>query len=607
MRSVPLARSVRGVAICTCLCALALCLAAPSAPGGGEAPGNDNFLFAFPINSPGTRLTSFKDVRDTAGASLQSNIFAPCQSSKCPSGPQETSTCNGVPYGKTIWYGFYPDHNGQVEISTAGIPNVITLYKYDPQTGELDDLQCAKGSRYKVNELHAYVQRGLDYMYQIGGRNREGNLLSMQFTFAYNRFLALPLFFTRDVIESIGGARPKLLKLRFIGATERQSVTVACATCGGATFRTEAKHGYVVVLRATPPPTITSRTRVLVAATSPAQIGRFKLYGYSNPYRPTLIDAGCLEPGVASVSDASVNQLSLLPQVSCPNKVTRARGGEYVFWEDTAGHLWEKRFTAGAWTPKRELSASKLGSGPGVAVHANGEQDVFWKGRAGSLWETWYTSRWHRPAPYGGGPLASAPAAGVDAAGDEYVFWQGTDMGLWEKTFSGGEWGSAVPLNAGRLGAGPAVAVHANGETDVFWKGANGNLWEMTYTGGWNRPQDLQGGELGSAPTAGVDAAGNQYVFWRGTDGGLWEMRCANGSCVPASEVPSAGRIGSAPSVAVHANGQQDVFYRGLNGRLWETWYTTKWNGPRDLGGGQLNANAAPSAGVYDTSQQPPA
>jgi len=608
-------RSACGVILTTAACALAFCLAPSGAAASPQPPGNDNYLDPIALNSPGTPLNAtdtLENINDTIGATVQANLFDPCNASSCPSGPAEVSNCQGVPYDKTVWYDFYPDHNGQVEIRAEGTPNVIALYSFDPKTHSPHELQCASGSTYARNVLHAKVQRGLDYAFQIGGRNNNaGGPLKMQFNFVFGRALAVAPFLTSAVIQPAGLGKVKLLRFKLIGLTRGEKASAACAFCGSSVFRSVERRGDVVALRATPPSIFTSRTRFIVVATAPTEIGRFKLYGVDvSSISLSVISQGCLPPGVTSVGPGTVKGISLLNQmsVSCPTPVVNSTGGEYVFWVNTSGRLWEKRFTGGAWTPRRRLNATKLGSGPAVAVHANGEQDVFWKGRSGSLWETWYTSKWNGPKELGAAQLQSAPAVGVDAAGDEYLFWQGSNGELWQSSFAGGEWSTPIKLpSAGKIGSAPAVAVDANGEQDVFWKGTNGNLWEMWYTNRWNGPEDLLGGELGSAPTVGIDAAGNEYVFWQGTDEGLWERLYTNGSWGHAFELPNAGKIGSAPSVAVHANGQQDVFYRGTNGRLYETWYTTKWNGPKDLGGGQLSASAAPSAGVYATNRQPPA
>src|SRR5262249_44561551 len=155
----------------TVLSAVAFGLAPPSAVA---SPGNDNYLDPIALNSPGTPLNAtntLQNVTETIGATLQSNIFDPCNRSTCPNGPAELTTCQGVAYGKTVWYVFYPDHNGQVEIRAKGIPNVITLYTMDPGTRLPHSMQCSSGSKYASNVLHAKVQRGLAYAFQIGGRN----------------------------------------------------------------------------------------------------------------------------------------------------------------------------------------------------------------------------------------------------------------------------------------------------------------------------------------------------------------------------------------------------------------------------------------------------
>ena len=609
MRFTHTLRSPCGLALTASACALALCLAPAGAAASPQSPGNDNYLDPIALNSSGTRLNAtdtLQDVTDTIGASLQPNIFDPCAAPSCPSGPAEASTCQGVHYGKTVWYDFYPDHDGQVEIRVNGIPNVIAIYAFDPQTRLPHQVQCESGSNYATNVLHANVERGIDYAVQIGGRNGARGSLKMLFNFVHGRAIAVAPFLTAAVLQPARPGEVELLRLKLIRLTRGEDASAACGSCTSSTFRSVERHKDVVGLRATPPSTFTSRTRFIVVATAPGEIGRFKLYGVDvSHYSLSVISKGCLPPGVRSVGPATVEDISRLNQVSvsCPTRVVNITGGEYVFWADTSGRLWEKRLTGGAWTSARRLEATKLGSSPTVAVHANGEQDVFWKGRSGSLWETWYTSKWKGPQDLGSEQLESAPAAGVDAAGDEYLFWQDTDGDLSESSFAG-VWSLPIKLpGADKVDSAPAVAVHASGEQDVFWKGTYGNLWEMWYTTTWNGPKDLGGG-LGSAPTVGIDASGNEYAFWQGADEGLWEKLYANGRWGPAIELANVHKIGSAPSVAVHANGQQDVFYRGTNGKLYETWYTDKWNGPKDLGVAQLGG--APAAGVYATNKQPP-
>lgn len=607
MRTRWLTRSAYRVALSVSMSVLMLWVVPSGAVGSTQPPYNDNFLDSVNLNAPHSRLNSIntlQDISDTIGAGLQSNIFDPCGLSGCRRGPAELSTCAGVPYGKTVWYDFYPDHDGQVEIRTAGIANVIALYRYGARSLVPHEIQCASGSSAPSNELFANVYKGVDYTYQIGGRAGVGGSLNMLFNYAYRSHLTVASFLTAAALRVVAG-RPderKLVQLKFIGLTRRETVSYACTFCRPGTFGVLAKHGNLEILRARVPPIITSRTRFIIGAASPAQIGRFRLYAVDMArLRLRLMAQGCLPPGVTSLTAAVAQRLSLLKQVRCSTPVVNPAGGEYVFWRSTRGRLMERWYAGGSWSQPVALKARRLGSAPAVAVHANGELDVFWRGTHGDLWDTWFNGKWHGPVDLGAGPLGSGPTAGVDAADNEYVFWRGKNGALWEKLFSDGSWSQPVALKAGRIGSAPAVAIHANGEQDVFWRGTDGNLWETWYAGWWHGPVDLGGGPLGSAPTAGVDAAGNEYVFWKGTHGDLWERSYSNGSWSQLVALNAAG-LGSAPAVAVHANGEQDVFWTGTNHKLWDTWFTGKWNGPVDLGPGQLGL--APTAGVDALGKQ---
>ncbi len=425
----------------------------------------------------------------------------------------------------------------------------------------------------------------------------------MLFNYADRSRLTVAPFFTAGVFSTVAGhpADTRLSGLKFIGLAHGETVSIGCSFCDGASFGRPVTIGNEVVFSANSPPLVTSRTRLRIEASSPAQLGRFKVYAIkAASFRLPLISTGCLAPGATPVSPADPAALSS-DAIPCPTTFVNPIGAEYVFWRGAQNGLWEKRYSGRGWSQPIPIRVGRLQSAPAVGVHANGEQDVFWKGTHGNLWETWYTGQWNGPIDLGAGQLGSAPTVGVDGAGDEYVFWKGTGGGLWDKSYSGGGWSQPVPLNVGRLASAPAVAVHPNGEQDVFWKGADGNLWETWYTGQWNGPVDLGGGQLGSAPCVAVDGAGDEYVFWTGGHGGLWEKAYSSGHWGQATLLSASGVV-FAPAVAVHASGEQDVFWRGRYGNLWETWYTNRWNGPLDLGAGQLGS--APSAGVDAAGKQ---
>ena len=604
-------RRLAGCALAS-VCALAVSTGPATSLGSvPEAPSNDNYYFPVNLNVRGQPLTRLKTLRsqiDTTSAGLQPNLLSPCgkPASMCPEGPPEPSSCQGVNYGKTVWYDFYPDHDGQVEIQTSGLPNVIRLYRFDPTTLALRPVWCAPGSKLAAsNVLEDSVSAGDAYTFQIGGRNGVGGKLNVLFNYGYRDLPVAPFLVQPSYLFNSGQPnRTRLVKLRLIGFAHGETVAYACANCGGGPFKLGRLHGTTIVMSSRRQPVLTSQTRMLIIATAPAQIGRYKLYGY-NPHslRLPVLSTGCLAPQQTTVTPADANHLSLLRQTACPAPAVNPIGAEYVFWTNRYGRLWEARYTGRNWSAPQRLTVGQPGSAPAVAVHANGEQDVFWRGRNGELWEAWYRAGWHRGVDFGSGKLASPPTAGVDAAGNEYVFWEGEGGGLWGKVFRGGAWTTSFEVHlAGDIGSAPAVAVHPGGEVDVFWRSVSGQLEEVWCSdrcgsgGRWNGPWvDAVSGKLGSAPTVAADPAGNEYVFWEGTDHLLYGQSYVAGAWDRAAPV-TGGQLGSPPTVAVHADGQEDVFWRGRDGHLWETWGTAgQWAGPRSL---PARLSAQPVAGL---------
>jgi hypothetical protein len=150
-----------------------------------EPPINDNYLDSLNLNKPGTplnRTETLSDVRNTAAATVQSDIFNP------PShgGPPELTGCNGISEGKTIWYDFYPDANGVVRIRTsAGFGTIMAVMPFDPKSllPENSQRHCAVNQPTMAGELFDNVQAGKSYTIQIGGVEEAGGTL--QFLFDY--------------------------------------------------------------------------------------------------------------------------------------------------------------------------------------------------------------------------------------------------------------------------------------------------------------------------------------------------------------------------------------------------------------------------------------
>jgi hypothetical protein len=161
----------------------ALWLAAPAAPAAA-APVNDNYLNSLRLNDPGTRLDrtdTLRDVRDTTGATVQTDVLNP----PMMGGPAEPTTCQGVNYGATVWYDFHPDVNGAVRIRSSGFDSVISLIPFDEKTAQPDfaNRRCVPNLATMTQELDAPVAAGKAYTVQIGGVNNAAGMLEFLFDF----------------------------------------------------------------------------------------------------------------------------------------------------------------------------------------------------------------------------------------------------------------------------------------------------------------------------------------------------------------------------------------------------------------------------------------
>ncbi len=159
--------------------ATVVCVKAPCE----QPPINDNYLESLNLNKPGSPLNQTEtlgDTRNTAGATVQSDILSPHP------GPPELTGCNGVTEGKTIWYDFYPNANGLVRIRTsAAFGTVMAVMPYNPKTlvPENGERHCAVNQPTAAGELFDKVQAGRPYTIQIGGVEEAGG--TVQFLFDY--------------------------------------------------------------------------------------------------------------------------------------------------------------------------------------------------------------------------------------------------------------------------------------------------------------------------------------------------------------------------------------------------------------------------------------
>jgi hypothetical protein len=174
-------RSLARKALAGCVTLLAL-----SAPVAIAAPPiNDNYLSSSRLNEPGKTLDSthtlVDDKTNTAEATVQPDVFAPPKSG----GPAELTACQGAGYGHTVWYDFYPDTSGLVQLQASGYDAVVSLVEFNRQTlmPDLGSVQCSNASGGGATEkLLTAVTGGKAYTIQIGAVG-DGGPLVFQFDF----------------------------------------------------------------------------------------------------------------------------------------------------------------------------------------------------------------------------------------------------------------------------------------------------------------------------------------------------------------------------------------------------------------------------------------
>jgi hypothetical protein len=146
-------------------------------------PVNDSYLDSLNINKPGSPLNRTETLRietETAGATVQSDILSP------QAGPPELTGCDGASEGKTVWYDFFPNANGAVEIETsAAFGTVMAIMPYNTKTllPENSQRQCAVNQPTATQKLLVNVKAGKAYTLQVGGVESAGGPVEILFNY----------------------------------------------------------------------------------------------------------------------------------------------------------------------------------------------------------------------------------------------------------------------------------------------------------------------------------------------------------------------------------------------------------------------------------------
>ncbi|HWF54439.1 MAG TPA: hypothetical protein VG223_07435 [Solirubrobacteraceae bacterium] len=265
---------------------------------------NDNYLNSLELNAPNTKLNAtetLKDVRDTTGATVQTNIFNPCGLASCPSGPAEVTSCQGVSYGATVWYDFYPQANGVVGIRTSGFDNVIALYQFNARSLVPDTAssQCVHQGDFPSEQLSAKVVKGAAYTFQIGGVVGADGVaatgqLELLFDYLVTKTPRLQANTTLTARATSSGI--SVIGLSVSSGHRGARVTVSCGrACRSQNRRIPAHGSTTVAFSRLAGVGLPAGTKLQIRVTAPHTIGSFTQYTVQtgNFTKQTR----CMEPG----------------------------------------------------------------------------------------------------------------------------------------------------------------------------------------------------------------------------------------------------------------------------------------------------------------------
>jgi hypothetical protein len=196
-----------------CFAALLTAAAFSTAPSLAAAapPPNDNYLASTSIAS-----SPFSDIVDTSEATTQPDLFNPSAQGQ-PLGGQgpENTTCNGVGFGKTVWYDLQPKSDGGVEVNTAGFDSVVTVYEWNPQDSRITRTVSCQNTAGPTEDVLLDVKGGKAYTFQVGGVGGAGGQLSFKLEYFPDAdgdgvLDALDKCKTTPGIERFGGCPPSL-------------------------------------------------------------------------------------------------------------------------------------------------------------------------------------------------------------------------------------------------------------------------------------------------------------------------------------------------------------------------------------------------------------
>jgi hypothetical protein len=139
-------------------------------------PPNDNYLASLPIQPQAENTLQ----ADTTEAGTQTDLFNPNRDGQpLGGGDPETTVCNGVSFGKTVWYDFAPPVNYGVSLRATGLNTVVAVYEWNPQTSRITRLMGCSANA-STEDLLLDLEGEKNYTIQVGGVAGAGGPLTLR-------------------------------------------------------------------------------------------------------------------------------------------------------------------------------------------------------------------------------------------------------------------------------------------------------------------------------------------------------------------------------------------------------------------------------------------
>lgn len=257
--------------------------------GQGGSSCGDHYLESVALNVDDRALTlrSRGDTVDTRAATTQSDLFVPGGS---PSGVPEPTVCNGVTYGRTVWYDFVPHVDGDVllQASAFGFNPAMRVITFDRRSSRPSgQLGCATQLLSGLVQVGVKgVRRSRGYSVQVGGVRNTGGVLEFDLNFTPYRVQAKARLRIRPTPNGV-----EIVSL-VVRPTRRARVEVRCRPgCGR-----HAKRGRKVTFRRLSGRRLRAGSRLLVRATRSDMIGSYLAFRITRGSFRDPVER-CLVPG----------------------------------------------------------------------------------------------------------------------------------------------------------------------------------------------------------------------------------------------------------------------------------------------------------------------